>query len=50
MTVKVTYRYPGIKEFQVIEQSGPGPVRNKVFKRMLGGETKTQPMVGWHDI
>jgi hypothetical protein len=37
MTVRMTYR-DGSKEFEVLEQSGPGPVRNKVFKRMLESE------------
>jgi hypothetical protein len=38
MTVRMTYRYPGVKNFQIIEQKGPGPVRSKVFNRMIESE------------
>lgn len=38
MTVRMVYRRPGVKEFEILEQSGPGPVRTKVFKRMLDSE------------
>jgi hypothetical protein len=39
MKVRMTYR-DGRKQFEVLEQSGPGPVRNKVFKRMIESETE----------
>lgn len=39
MTVRMSYRN-GRKEFQVLEESGPGPVRSKVFHRMLESETE----------
>lgn len=39
MTVRMSYR-DGHKEFQVLEQSGPGPIRSKVFKRMIESETE----------
>lgn len=38
MTVKVTYKSPGPKRFQIVEESGPGAIRTKVFKRMLDSE------------
>ncbi len=38
MTVQMTYRWPGVKEFKVLEQSGPSPVRSKVFRRMIDSE------------
>jgi hypothetical protein len=40
MTVRVTYRAPGQKEFEVLEQTGPGAIRSKVFRRMLDSELK----------
>src|SRR6478672_1223802 len=40
MTVRVTYQYPGPKHFEITEQSGPAPVRAKVFRRMLDSELK----------
>lgn len=38
MTVKVIYSQGGHKEFQVIDESGPGAIRSRVFKRMLDAE------------
>jgi outer membrane lipoprotein-sorting protein len=38
MTVKVTYRYPGRKQFEVVSESGPAIVRQKVLRRMLDSE------------
>ena len=38
MTVHMTYRTPGHKEFQVTAQTGPSAVRGQVFKRMLESE------------
>jgi len=38
MTVKVTYRHPGHKQFEVVSESGPGVVRQKVLRRMIESE------------
>jgi hypothetical protein len=38
MTVKLTFHNPGGKQYQVIAESGPSAVRNKVFRRMLDSE------------
>jgi hypothetical protein len=39
MKARMTYR-DGRKQFEILEQSGPGPVRNKVFKRMIESEAE----------
>jgi hypothetical protein len=39
MTVRVNYR-SGQKSFEILEESGSGTVRKKVFKRMLDSELK----------
>ena len=38
MTVRMTYRFPGQKRFEVMEESGPPTVRKKVLRRMLESE------------
>ncbi|MEJ2007453.1 MAG: hypothetical protein P8Z30_04720 [Acidobacteriota bacterium] len=38
MEVKMTYRYPGVKDFTILSQSGSAYVRNHVFKRILKAE------------
>jgi hypothetical protein len=38
MTVKVTYHHPGRKQFEVVSESGPGVVRQKVLRRMIESE------------
>jgi hypothetical protein len=38
MTVRATFHAPDTKQFEIIEQSGPGPVRSQVFRRMLDSE------------
>lgn len=38
MTVRMRYRFPGDKQFEILSESGPGPIRNKVFRRMLATE------------
>jgi hypothetical protein len=38
MTVRVTFRAPDVKQFEILEQSGPGAVRSQVFRRMLDSE------------
>jgi len=40
MTVKVIYRYPGRKEFEVVSESGPAVVRQKVLRRMIESEAE----------
>jgi hypothetical protein len=40
MTVKVTFRYPGNKEFEVVSESGPSVVRQRVLRRMLESEAE----------
>lgn len=44
MTVRMSYQTPGPKKYEVLEQSGPGPIRSKVFRRML--DTEAQASVG----
>src|SRR5439155_20948783 len=38
MTVRMTYRFPGQKRFEVMEESGSPTVRKKVLRRMLESE------------
>ena len=40
MTVRLTYRYPGRKDFEVLSESGPRPVRDRVLRRMVESETE----------
>ncbi len=40
MTVNATYRFPFEKHFEVVEESGPGVLRKKVFHRMLDSEVE----------
>lgn len=40
MEVKMTYRYPGVKEFTIISESGSAYVRDHVFKRLLEAENQ----------
>lgn len=40
MTVRLTYRHPGLKDFEVLSESGPGVVRQKVLRRMVESETE----------
>jgi hypothetical protein len=38
MTVRVKFRYPGHKEFEVISEQGSGTIRKRVFRKMLDSE------------
>lgn len=38
MRVKLTFHHPDRKEFEIIAEHGPAPVRNQVFRRMLKSE------------
>ncbi len=38
MVVRVDYRAPGTKKFAVLSESGPGVVRDRVFRRLLQAE------------
>jgi hypothetical protein len=38
MVIRVDYRAPGTKKFAVLSESGPGVVRNRVFRRLLQAE------------
>lgn len=40
MEVKMTYRYPGDKQFKILSQSGSAYVRNHVFKRIIEAENR----------
>ncbi len=40
MTVRLTYSYPGNKVFDVLAESGPGPVRDRVLRRMVESEVE----------
>jgi hypothetical protein len=40
MTVRLTYRYPGRKEFEVLSESGPGTLRDRVLLRMVESEVE----------
>lgn len=40
MTIRLTYRYPGRKEFEVLSESGPGPLRDRVLRRMVESEVE----------
>lgn len=41
MEVKMTYRYPGTKNFTILSQSGSAFMRNHVLKRLLKAEIQT---------
>ncbi len=49
MTARVSYRYPGVKTYEILEQSGPGAIRSKVFKRMLDTEVQASQGAGRQD-
>ncbi len=38
MVVRVTYTYPGEKQFEILEQSGNGWIRKNVLKKMIEAE------------
>ncbi len=38
MTVRLKFRYPGHKEFEVISEQGSGTIRKRVFRKMLDSE------------
>ncbi len=38
MTVRMTFRYPGHKEFEVLSEKGSGAIRSRVFRKMLESE------------
>lgn len=38
MTVRLKFRYPGHKEFEVISEQGSGAIRKRVFRKMLDSE------------
>ncbi len=40
MTARMNFRAPGEKNFEVLETSGPGPIRSQVFQRMIESEQK----------
>ena len=40
LTVKLTYAYPGRKDFEVLSESGPRPVCDKVLRRMVESEVE----------
>jgi outer membrane lipoprotein-sorting protein len=40
MTVKLTFRYPGNKQFEVVSESGPSMVRQRVLRRMVESEAE----------
>jgi len=40
MNVKLTYTSPGRKDFEVLSESGPRPVRDKVLRRMVESEAE----------
>jgi hypothetical protein len=40
LTVRMTYRAPGPKQFEEIAHSGPAPLRSKIFQRMIETEQK----------
>ncbi len=40
MTVRMTFRSPGHKDFQVLEEHGSAAIRSRVFRRMLAAETE----------
>jgi hypothetical protein len=46
MTVRVAYRFPGNKQFDVIEESGPSAIRKRVFRRMLDSELQASAGAG----
>jgi len=41
MTVRMTYRFPGQKHFEVLSEEGSATIRSRVFRRMLESESKT---------
>jgi hypothetical protein len=40
MAIRLTYRYPGRKDFEVLSESGPGPLRDRVLRRMVESEVE----------
>ncbi len=38
MVVRMTYSYPGKKEFEVLSESGSGAVRKRVFRKLMEAE------------
>jgi hypothetical protein len=40
MTIRLTYHYPGRKYFEVLSESGSGPVRDRVLRRMVESEVE----------
>lgn len=38
MTVRMTFRHPGQKEFEVISEKGSGAIRSRVFRKMIESE------------
>ena len=41
MEVKMTYRYPGDKDFTIVSQSGSAYIRNHVLKRLIEAENES---------
>jgi hypothetical protein len=41
MTVRMRFRNPGRKEFEVLEEHGSATIRSRVFRRMLATEVET---------
>jgi hypothetical protein len=40
MIIRLTYRYPGRKDFDVLSESGPKPLRDRVLHRMIESEVE----------
>jgi outer membrane lipoprotein-sorting protein len=40
MTVRVTFTYPGTKEFEIVSEEGSKSVRTRVFRRMIESERR----------
>jgi len=38
MTVRMTFRHPGHKQFEVVSEKGSGAIRSRVFRKMLESE------------
>lgn len=52
MVVRMTYTYPGKKDFEVVSENGSGIIRNRVFRKLLeveresaGGEAREQTRI-----
>ena len=50
MEVKMTYHYPGNKEFTILSQSGSAYMRNHVLKRLIEAENRSSRKGEHHQI